>query len=78
MPKPPAYLHFDNMTWPHPHDPLEVEWSLRYGTPSREQMRTAASIIAAYRELVDEPVRRRNEKIAGLRRAIQEVTDAAG
>ncbi len=76
MPKPPAYLHFGKMTWPHPHDPLEVEWSLRYGAPSREQMRTAASIIAAYRELVDEPVRRRNEKIAGLRRAMREVTDA--
>ncbi len=76
MPKPPTFLSFADMAWPHPDDPLEVEWSLRYGSPSREQMMVAASIVAAYRQLVADPVRRRNETIAGLRRAVREATDA--
>jgi hypothetical protein len=61
------YLHFDGMTWPNPADPLGVEYRLRYGTPSRSDLMVAASFVAAYRQLVDDPVRRREAKIRGIR-----------
>lgn len=66
----PAYLHFDGMAWPNPIDPLDVEWSLRYGTPTREQLNVAASMIAAYKQLVEDPKTRRDAKVAGIRRAL--------
>jgi hypothetical protein len=68
--KGPTYVAFDGMTWPNPADPLEVEWSLRYGAPSREQMLVAASVVAAYRQLVEDPQRIRNGKVATLRQAL--------
>lgn len=68
------YLHFDGMTWPHPGDPGEVEWTLRYGTPTREQLNVAASMVAAYKQLIEDPQRRRNEKVAGVRRAQASLT----
>jgi hypothetical protein len=42
----------DGTTWPDPHDPSNVEWELRYGEPTREQMLFAASVISAYSYLV--------------------------
>jgi|SRR6185369_8665962 len=66
----PAYLHFDGMAWPNPIDPLDVEWSLRYGTPTREQLNVAASMIAAYKQLVEDPKTRRDAKVAGIRRVL--------
>lgn len=68
--KGPTYVSFDDMTWPNPSDPRDVEWSLRYGNPSRHQMLVAASFIAAYRQLVEDSATRRNSKIAGLRRML--------
>lgn len=65
-----AYLFFEGMTWPDPTDPLDVEWSLRYGTPTSAQLRVAASMIAAYKQLVTDSVRSRNAKIAALRTAV--------
>lgn len=63
------YLHFDTMTWPHPDDPSMVESRLRYGQPTKTDLLVAASFIAAYRQLVADPRRVRNAKIAGIRRA---------
>jgi hypothetical protein len=62
----PAYLHFDG-----------VEWSLRYGTPTREQLNVAASMIAAYKQLVEDPKTRRDAKVAGIRRALAAPPKAA-
>lgn len=70
-----TYVHFDQMTWPNPEDPLNVEWTLRYSTPTREQLLVAASMIAAYKQLVEDDQVRRNQKVAGLRRAIREQND---
>lgn len=75
MARPPAYLHFDGMAWPHPDDPQEVEWSLRYGTPDARQRMIAASMVAAYRHLVTNSGRTRNALIAALRKAMKEVDD---
>lgn len=72
----PTYLHFDRMTWPNPHDPQRVEWTLRYGTPDRAQLLAAASMIAAYKQLVFDSQRARNEKISALRRMLDHSGEA--
>ena len=71
----PTFLHFDGMSWPNPNDPAEVEWTLRYGTPTRAQLLVAASFIGAYKQLVDDSQRIRNQKISRLRQVqIQEAS----
>ena len=71
----PAYVNFDHMTWPHPDDPMEIEWSLRYGDPPRQQRHVAASYIAAYRWLIGAPIALRNRRIAGIRRAARALAE---
>lgn len=68
------YLNFDEMTWPNPEDPADVEWALRYGTPTPAQLNIAGSVIAAYKQLIEDTTRRRNEKITGIRNAMKETT----
>lgn len=69
-PRQDLYLSFESMTWPNPADPLDVEWTLRYGTPTRAQLRVAASMIMAYKQLVADSVRSRNAKVSALKNAI--------
>lgn len=72
----PVYLSFEKMTWPNPRDPSEVEWALRYGGElTRSQRLVAASFIAAYKQLVGDMPKVRNEKIDGLHRALRQVSD---
>lgn len=66
----PVYVYFDQMTWPNPNDPKLVEWALRYGTPTKAQLRLAASMCAAYKQLVGDTRTRRDAKVAGIRRAL--------
>lgn len=50
----------DDSTWPvieHDDDIDSVQWRLRYGTPTPEDIRYAASVIAAYEYLVYEASR---------------------
>jgi hypothetical protein len=70
MPSP--YLRLDDGTnWPHPDDPAEIQWGLRYGGPRpRTEQMVAASYIAAYTELIRLPVRQRNARIRAIRAAI--------
>lgn len=56
---------FDGMTWPMPF--TELEWTLRYGTPTRGQLLRAASILAAYDEIVRSPERKRRYVVRNLR-----------
>jgi hypothetical protein len=56
----------DGTTWPDPGDPDDVQWQLRYGEPSREQMVFAASVLAAYGRLGLGPG---NRQLPALRRA---------
>lgn len=64
-----VYLHFGGMAWPNPADPNDIEWTLRYGEPTREQLMVAASMVAAYKQLVADPQRTRNDKVGGIRAA---------
>lgn len=65
------YVHFDGMVWPHPSDPHETEWLLRYGDPTKPDLLLAASYISAYRQLVWDSQRVRNKKIRALRDAVE-------
>lgn len=72
----PTFLSFDGMAWPNPEDPRSVEWRLRYGEPTREDLMVAASFIGAYKQLVEDSVARRNAKVAGIRRAMRRTAAA--
>lgn len=61
------YLCADGMTWPNPEDPLQVEWTLRYGNPTKHHLNVAASYIAAYKQLMFDTQRVRNRKVSAIR-----------
>lgn len=66
-----SYLRLpEKSTWPNPNDPREVQWRLRYGTPSREDLLFAASTMAAYSYLLGIPQRRRCSVVAQIRKAL--------
>lgn len=57
-------LFFDNMTWPIPDD---IEWTLRYGKPTQEDLMFSASIVSAYWGLVMKTKEERDRVIRVLR-----------
>lgn len=47
----------------------DVEWPLRYGTPTRSDMLAAAAVIAAYRALTEDgTTAQQTKRLAALRR----------
>lgn len=63
---------FDGMIWPIPdRGAAELEWRLRYGlgTPDRSDLLAAASIVAAYAQMVRDPQSKRNAVVRCLREA---------
>lgn len=71
------YVKFDTMTWPTPMDHPDggLEWRLRYANAEQlvKDRYLAASIVEAYRELINCPVKKRNKVIATLRLATKGV-----
>jgi len=66
------YLKIKDMTWPMPgHRMDEIEWLLRYGQPTHMDQMGAASIIAAYRQMVSDTQAKRNMVISALRKGIK-------
>lgn len=68
----PTYLYPEVdgsvLGFPNHDDPLDVEWSLRYGTLTHEQALVAASFLSAYKQLVaHDSQRSRNAKVSALR-----------
>jgi hypothetical protein len=63
------YRKFDDMTWPAPCEKMdELEWSLRYGEfVSRKEALAAAAIISAYRQLISDPLYKRQRVINQLK-----------
>jgi hypothetical protein len=47
----------DGTVWPNPASPRfkDVAWTLRYGSPSKEEMLFAASVMDAYSNLILHP-----------------------
>ena len=64
------YVRFDGMTWPRTD--TDVGWQLRYGKPSQETLLVAASMVEAYKHLIDMPQRRRNRRVSQIRAALDE------
>ena len=67
---PSPYLQCgDEGTWPNPHDPTEVQWRLRYGEPTREDLMVAASVMGAYGHLIGATRVVREAKVRAIRAA---------
>lgn len=64
------YVRIDGeMTWPH-NDTADIAtliWTLGYGTPSKEQLLHARSIISAYGHLIELTQKRRNYICSAIR-----------
>lgn len=65
------------MTWPNPDDPREVEWRLRFATTFGLEIRSAdrmvaASVMHAYRALIEMSQRDRNQRVSQIRAAMKE------
>ena len=63
------YRRFDDMTWPTPCEKMnDLEWRLRHGEEvSRYDALQAASVIAAYCQLIADPMKKRHAVINQLR-----------
>lgn len=61
----------DETVWAMPNNEMgELEWRLRYGTPTRTDHLLAASVLGCYRQMVlADTAKRRAEVVRGLRAA---------
>lgn len=68
-----TWVRTNETTWRRPdreHEAGEsIEWYLRYGKPTREQLLQAASFIACYNALVYSTARKRQRVIRAIRMA---------
>lgn len=63
------FRHFNGMCWPCPCERMgELERVLRYGKPTESDLRSAASVLSAYTQMVRDPAKKRQKVIAELRR----------
>ena len=63
------YRKINDMIWPAPCERMDdVEWEMRHGTPRIEDRLLAASIIAAYRQMIADPQKKRNLIVSELRK----------
>lgn len=69
--RPESFLYFDGMGWPNPERTAQLEYRLRYGPGlTRGDQLVAASVMAAYRQLIELPRDSRQEVIKGIRAAL--------
>jgi len=64
------YTHFDGMCWPVPGERMSaIEWTLRYGTDydKTETALSAASIVAAYKALLEKTQKDRNKIVQQIK-----------
>lgn len=64
------YASFDGMCWPVPNQRVrDIGWRMRYSNSplSQEDMLVAASVIAAYAELINCGRAKRESVVAGIR-----------
>lgn len=61
------YKHFNGMCWPIPSEDMgDLEWKLRYSAITEGEKMVVASVLSAYRELINLPQKKRNEIIKEL------------
>ena len=51
----PVLKLYDDTVWPSPRRVGELEWTLRNGEPTKEDHLIAASVAAAYMQLIEVP-----------------------
>lgn len=66
------YARFDDMAWPLDTDHSLV-WELRNGSPTREQILSAASILSAYDALIRKTVRQRDYIVRNIKQQFPEM-----
>lgn len=66
------WVQFEGTTWPMPeHDEDDsLEWKLRYGTPTKQDLLVAASYLNAYGCLVRATDKKRAEVVRNLKAAL--------
>lgn len=47
-----SYINFDEMCWPNPLDPNDIEWKLRHGESTKAELLQAAAFLGAYKQLM--------------------------
>lgn len=68
-----AYVFFDGMTWPVPGARLsDAEHRLRHREATREDVLLAASVVAAYRQLVTDTEAKRRVVVRKVRKGMSE------
>jgi hypothetical protein len=67
-----THLLFDEMSWPNPQATGDLEWDLRYGQPTKNDLLMAASVVSAYRALFEKPTSRSSEIIRTIKRMLRE------
>lgn len=65
----------DGTTWPRVGD---LEWTLRYGEPSKEQLLTAAWIVASYGALIDPGHSSAERQLKEIRTQVGNPADSSG
>lgn len=55
------YVRINDTTWPYhiEKDEDSVQWRLRYGNPTREDLLFAASVMSAYQAIIELPISKR-------------------
>lgn len=68
-----AWVCFDGMTWPLPGSRMdEAEHRLRFGGATREDVLLAASVMHAYRQMVEDTAKQRANVVRTLRKTMSE------
>ena len=70
----PLRLQFDGWTWPHPDRVADIEWQLRYGRPTRQQLLEAAGMLSALLQLTSPHITNAEQvkrKLAAVHRALR-------
>ena len=63
------FLSFDGMCWPTAGVACaDLEWVLRYGEPTKQELLCAASVLAAYRQMVYDGREKRQRVIHMLKK----------
>jgi len=64
-----GYRHFQDMVWPTcDNDFSDIEWTLRYSNPSKKELLFAASVMSAYRQLINDPSHKRDKVVKQVRK----------
>ena len=72
-----THILLNQMSWPYPGPRArDASWTLRYGTPTLNDLLIAAWVMDAYNALIHKTQKERNDIAAKLKTATKEAYDA--